>query len=79
MGYGGPVNSFTIYQTGGDTAAVFADLRRQIETLTGEAMRPMDGGYHRVRIEGPVAGAAGFNLDLHQKAGRVVLEINKLH
>ncbi len=66
--------SRTIYQTGGNPATVFADLRRQIEAQTGRAMRNM-GGYHSVRI---THAEDDFDLDLYQDPGRVVFKITVL-
>ena len=71
---GGVLFAFTIYQTGGDTAAVFADLRRQIEAQSGRTMRSM-GGYHSVRITN---GDEEFDLNLSQKPGSVIFTINGL-
>ncbi len=74
MGMNGPIVSLTVYQTGGDTAAVFADLRRQIEAQTGQAMQNM-GGYYSVRITN---GDESCELNLSQKPGRVLFAINIL-
>lgn len=77
--FNGPVNSITIYQTGGDTAAVFADIKRQIEAATGGAMRVVSNGVYRIWVQGPVEGSAGFNLNLSQRNGWVEFEITKQH
>jgi Tfp pilus assembly protein PilE len=74
IGMNGPIASLTIYQTGGDTAAVFADLRRQIEAQTGRTMQSM-GGYYSVRI---THGGEEFDLNLSQRPGRVLFAINGL-
>ena len=77
MGYNGPVNSMTIYQTGGNVAGVFADMKRQIEAAAGKEMSRQENGEYRVWIQGNITGGTGFNLHLSQQENRVTFEIIK--
>jgi hypothetical protein len=79
-GFNGPVNSFTIYQTGA-VQTVFQDLKSQIERITGKSMEKANSitrDFYRTWVPNPGRDGTGINLDLEIRGNAVQFSISKL-
>jgi hypothetical protein len=79
-GFNGPVNSFTIYQTGA-VHPVFQNLKTQIESITGKPMEKTDSvtrDFYHVWVPDPGRAGTGINLDIEIKGNAVQFSISKL-
>jgi hypothetical protein len=79
-GFNGPVNSFSIYQTGA-VQTVFQNLKSQIERITGKPMEKVNsitGDFYRIWVPNPGRDGTGINLDLEIKGNAVLFSISKL-
>jgi hypothetical protein len=79
-GFNGPVNSFTIYQTG-VIENTFQDLKNQIERIVGKPMENSSSitkEYYRIWVPNPGRDGTGINLDLEVYNNAVRFSISKL-